>query len=60
MSEKPRCRLCYEPTTVVYNIKFKAINICEDCALSIVKQEVSSWKTIRVVRLDQEDKDGRD
>lgn len=44
MSEKPRCRLCYEPTTAVFNIKFKAINVCDHCALWITKQEVQSWQ----------------
>lgn len=43
MSEKPRCRICHKPTTTVFNIDFKAVNICEQCALAITKQEVMSW-----------------
>jgi hypothetical protein len=36
------CVVCGEPTTCVYNIKFKAENICESCGHSIAHQEMMS------------------
>ena len=38
------CLLCESPTIVRYNINLKAKPICEDCGLTITKQEVQSWK----------------
>lgn len=36
------CRLCGEKTKTVFNIDFKAVPVCEDCASSIFIQQ-SSW-----------------
>lgn len=38
------CKVCGDETEVVYNIRFKAVNICNRCGLTITKQEVASWK----------------
>ena len=40
---KNRCVICGKETDLVYNINWKAVPICKQCALSITKQEVSSW-----------------
>lgn len=40
------CKLCGEETNTIFNINFKAVNICDDCSLTITKQEVSSWKLL--------------
>ena len=37
------CKLCERETDVIFNIGFKKINICDNCALLITKQEVASW-----------------
>ena len=42
MSEK-QCKLCEKPTQFTYNINFKAVPVCEECALAITKQEVITW-----------------
>jgi hypothetical protein len=36
------CRLCSEETKTVYNIKFKAVPICDDCGRSIFLQQ-ANW-----------------
>ena len=38
------CALCKEKTETFYNIKYKKVHICENCALTITKQEVASWE----------------
>lgn len=38
-----QCKLCEKPTQFTYNINFKAVPICEECALAITKQEVITW-----------------
>ena len=38
------CKICGIETKTFFNIDFKAINVCDKCALLITKQEVSSWK----------------
>ena len=35
-----QCKICNNITNVVFNIKFKAVPICEDCACAITKQQV--------------------
>ena len=34
------CRICKEKTPYVFNIKFKPVPICDDCANSIVLQQI--------------------
>ena len=34
-----KCKVCGDKTTSVFNIDFKAIPICEYCAMSILLQE---------------------
>jgi len=38
------CKLCEKETKIVFNINYKAVNVCNSCALLITKQEVSSWR----------------
>jgi len=35
------CTICKKPTQWIYNIGFKPVPICEDCADSITMQNVS-------------------
>lgn len=39
MKSKRKCRLCGEPTNVVFNIALDATPICEDCARGIFLQQ---------------------
>ena len=39
--KKPRCKLCDNPTQVIYNINFTAVSICESCVRTLVLQEVN-------------------
>jgi len=38
------CRVCGGATKVVFNIDFKAIPICESCAVAITVQQVKWWR----------------
>jgi hypothetical protein len=38
----PPCRLCGEPTRIVFNIRLVAVPICQSCASAITRQEVAS------------------
>ena len=38
----PPCRLCGERTPIVFNIRFKAVSVCQACAIAITRQEVAS------------------
>lgn len=42
MSQKTKCKVCGDETEVIFNIKFKAVNICESCARSIFIQQ-ADW-----------------
>ena len=37
------CRLCGKQTATVFNINLKPVHVCDECALTITKQEVVSW-----------------
>ena len=39
-----KCKLCDKETNIIFNIRYRAVNICNMCALSITKQEVMSWQ----------------
>jgi hypothetical protein len=39
-----KCSVCKEKTENVFNIKFKAVPICEECAKSIALQQ-AHWYT---------------
>lgn len=41
------CKLCSEPTDVVFNIDFKATPICEGCASTIFMQQ-ANWYANRI------------
>ena len=34
------CKICETKTKVVYNVNFKPVPVCEDCARQIAAQEV--------------------
>ena len=34
------CKVCGDPTDVVFNIRLKAVPVCEKCACSIAMQQV--------------------
>jgi ribosome-binding protein aMBF1 (putative translation factor) len=36
------CKICGRETDVIFNIRFKAVHICDYCALSITNQNVSA------------------
>lgn len=36
------CKVCGEPTNVIFNINLRALPICEDCATNIFLQQ-ASW-----------------
>jgi hypothetical protein len=38
---KKKCKVCGDPTNVIFNIAFKAVHICEGCANAIALQQVS-------------------
>jgi hypothetical protein len=38
-----RCKLCDEKTSNKFNINFKAVPICEGCAVAITSQQVTWW-----------------
>jgi len=37
-NKKQKCKVCAEPTRTVFNIDFKAVPICEYCAMAIFIQ----------------------
>ena len=37
-----KCKICGSKTDIGFNIKFKLVNICEDCAKSIFIQQ-ATW-----------------
>lgn len=37
-----KCKICDEPTRSVFNINFKAVFICESCAVRIFLQQ-ANW-----------------
>lgn len=41
--QKKNCVVCGKYTQTVFNINFVAVRVCDDCALTITKQEVGSW-----------------
>jgi len=42
MDKKQSCKVCGDKTSMVFNIEFKAIPICEYCAMAIFIQQ-ASW-----------------
>jgi len=42
-----KCKLCSEKTSNGFNIKFKLIPICEECAKSIFIQQANWYVTIK-------------
>ena len=41
MSKKAKlCKVCEQPTEIVFNINLKAVPICESCARAITVQQV--------------------
>ena len=44
VSKPKKCKICGDCTSNVFNIDFKAVSICEDCAKSICLQQVV-WYT---------------
>lgn len=50
-----KCKLCKEPTNIVFNINFSAVNICENCASSIFIQQ-ATWYTKTMSRNMKEEK----
>jgi hypothetical protein len=34
------CKICNEPTEVIFVIKFKPVSICEGCARTITEQQI--------------------
>ncbi len=43
LSKKEKCKVCDEPTLVRFNIDFKAVPICEQCAARIFIQQSHSY-----------------
>lgn len=41
---KQKCKICDTPTKSVFNINFKAVHICESCAVKIFLQQ-AIWYT---------------
>lgn len=39
-----KCKICSTKTSTVFNINFKPVSICEDCAASIFLQQ-ANWYT---------------
>jgi hypothetical protein len=48
------CKLCGKETNIVFNIKFKAVPICDYCALTITNQNVTALCLEKVQILAQE------
>ena len=46
--KKEVCKICSSPTTSVFNIDFKAVHVCEDCARAIFIQQ-AVWYTQQIV-----------
>lgn len=44
MTKIEKCKICGEPTKVIFNINFEAIPICENCATRIFLQQ-AQWYT---------------
>lgn len=39
LAKKKLCKICHTATSNVFNIDFKAVPICEDCATTIFIQQ---------------------
>jgi len=46
MAKENNCKVCGAKTTVVFNINFKAVPICDDCARTIFFQQATYYLTI--------------
>lgn len=40
-----KCKICGKETDVIFNINFKVVHICDDCARSIFIQQAKWYAT---------------
>ncbi len=43
LAKKKLCKICHTATSNVFNIDFKAVPICEDCATAIFIQQATFY-----------------
>ncbi len=46
---KNHCKLCSEPTTIVFNIDFNAVPVCESCARAVFIQQANRYHNREIV-----------
>ena len=50
---RDKCKVCGDETDVKFNIDFKAVPICEDCATAIFIQQ-ANWYTKTIIKKDDD------